>query len=43
MSTADEASFVELLIANERVCAWLDELVKLDGNSKRYFKSADLL
>ena len=36
MGTADEASFVELLIANERVCGWLDELVKLDGSSKRY-------
>ncbi|KAG7675269.1 hypothetical protein Ndes2437B_g00460 [Nannochloris sp. 'desiccata'] len=35
MGTADEASFVELLIANERVCAWLNELVKLDGNTKR--------
>jgi hypothetical protein len=36
MGTADEASFVELLIANERVCSWLDELENLDISSKRY-------
>jgi hypothetical protein len=41
MGTADEANFVELLIANERVCAWLDELEKLDSNSKRYVGRVD--
>jgi len=35
MGTADEATFVELLIANERVCTWLDEVMKLDEKSKR--------
>ena len=36
MGTADEGSFLELLIANERIQKWLDELAKLEGGSKRH-------
>ena len=36
MGTADEGSFLELLIANERIQKWLDEVIKLDGTSKRH-------
>ena len=33
--TADEGRFIELIIANERVQRWLDEISKLSRGSKR--------
>jgi len=36
MGTADEGSFLELLIANERILQWADELDKYKNETSKY-------
>ncbi len=35
MCTADEGTFIELLVANERVLGWLESLERLGADNKR--------
>lgn len=36
MGTADEGSFLELLIANERILQWMEELDKYKNEKSKY-------
>lgn len=36
MGTADEGSFLELLIANERILQWADDLEKYKNENLKY-------